>query len=307
MLLDALSRPITTTLDYRPDLPVGVYPDVNVQTVKLYDNQGNVIWQRDALSRWTYIQYDALNRPVTTTINFENGNPLTVSPANQSWTDGSDTDIIEVTRDNADSTISRTIDNYVTGSFVASAPITDRVTQYGYDPAGRLITSTINYDPATLGSRTDTNRQSVTAYNLTTNQVLGQQDPLGRWSSLQYDALGRVFSSAQNCATTGGTPVNPATGSRAAFNPTYPDRNLVTQTRYDALGRSFETVDPLGHVTHTDYDGLGRAIDDIQNYVASGPITSDTNVKTQTVHPTSCPTVAWPMSWCRPPMVLSPS
>ena len=55
---DAQSRPMTVTLNYRPDLPVGVFPDVNVQSVTRYDGAGNPIWQRDALRRWTKTEKD---------------------------------------------------------------------------------------------------------------------------------------------------------------------------------------------------------------------------------------------------------
>ncbi|MFP4440377.1 MAG: discoidin domain-containing protein, partial [Chloroflexaceae bacterium] len=68
---DELSRPVTVTLNYQPGVPAG--PDVNVQTLTQYDGAGNVTWQRDALGRWTHMEYDALNRPITVTLNYENG------------------------------------------------------------------------------------------------------------------------------------------------------------------------------------------------------------------------------------------
>jgi hypothetical protein len=144
---DAQSRPVTTTLNYQPGLPVGTLPDVNGQTVTTSDAAGNT-WTRDAFGRWTYTQHDALGRPVTTTVNYENGDPTTVDPANQSWTNGNDTDLVSVTRYRADSSIAQTIANDVDGVFTASAPITDRITQYAYDGQGRVITTTVNYDPA---------------------------------------------------------------------------------------------------------------------------------------------------------------
>jgi len=281
---DALSRPVTTTLNDQPGQPVNTLPDVNVQSTRQYDAQGNVTWHRDALGRWTYSQYDALNRPVTTTVNYEDGNPTTVAPADQSWTDGHDTDLIHVTRYNADGTTAATIDNYVTGQFSASAPITDRVTQYGYDAYGRLVTTTVNLDtnPADAG-RTDVNRVSVTAYNSLT-QPAAQRDALGRWTATGYDALGRATTMIQNCADASGTPVNPVTGACASFTPSIPDRNVPTQTRYDALGRAYESVDALGHVTHSAYDGLGQTVAITQNDVAGGAATSDTNVGTATTY-----------------------
>jgi len=272
---DALSRPVTTTLDYQPGQPVNTLPDVNVQSLRQYDAQGNVIGRRDALGRWTVTGYDALNRPVTTTVDDVTGNPLT---------GGVDTDIVRVTRYNPDGTTAQQIDNYVTGQFSAAAPITDRVTGYGYDALGRLVTTTVNLDinPADAG-RTDVNRVSVTAYN-GLSQPVGRRDSLGRWTATGYDALGRVTTTIGNCADGNGTPVNPATGACAAFNAGSPDRNVPAGTRYDALGRAFESVDALGHVAHSAYDGLGQTVAITQNYVAGGAATSDTNVGSATAY-----------------------
>ena len=106
---DSLGRLAATTLNYQPGTPVG--PDVNVQTTNTYDAQGNLTWTRDALGRWTETLYDALNRPYETIANYENGNPNAVDPANRSWTDGDDTDIITYTSYNPDSSVNQSIDN----------------------------------------------------------------------------------------------------------------------------------------------------------------------------------------------------
>src|SRR5207244_2713908 len=102
---------------------------------------------------------------------------------------------VAVTRYRPDSSIAQTIANDVDGVFTASAPITDRITQYAYDGQGRVITTTVNYDPATLGSRNDTNRTTATAYDPVTGLALGSRDALARWTSDQYDPLGRVRAS----------------------------------------------------------------------------------------------------------------
>ncbi len=107
------------------------------------------------------------------TVNYENGDPLTVDLANQGWTDGSDTDIVSVTRYRPDGMVEQQIDNYVNGIFTATAPITDQITLFEYDALSRPITTTLNYDPPTLGTRTDTNRASVTAYDPTTGAGAG--------------------------------------------------------------------------------------------------------------------------------------
>jgi RHS repeat-associated protein len=267
---DTLSRPVTVTLNEQPDL--GASADRNVQLLTRYDAAGNVIGQRDALGRWTTTDYDALNRPITVTVNYENGDPLTVDLANQGWTDGSDTDIVSVTHYRPDGSVDQQIDNYVDGVFTATEPITDRITLDEYDALSRVVTTTLNYDPPTLGSRTDTNRSSVTAYDPAIGRVIGQRDALGRWVSQQYDLLGRVTTTMENC-TGGSTPAS--CGTLTA------DENVPTTTHYDALGRGFERVDALDHVMYTRYDGLGRSVATIQNYIAPGtPTTAITNVTT---------------------------
>jgi YD repeat-containing protein len=79
---DTLNRPVTVTLNYRP-APISASADRNVQLITHYDLAGNVIGQRDALGRWTTTAYDALNRPITVTVNYENGNRLTFDTASQ--------------------------------------------------------------------------------------------------------------------------------------------------------------------------------------------------------------------------------
>ena len=167
--------------------------------------------------------------------------------------------------------VDRAIDNWVNGAFTATEPITDRITLSQYDTLGRVVTTTLNYDPPTLGTRTDTNRRSTTDYDPVTTRLRGQRDALGRWVSQQYDGLGRVTTSVQNC-----------TGSQApqSCGTATSDQNIANQTHYDALGRTFETVNPLGIVTHTAFDGINRATATTQNYVLSGPTTAITNVTT---------------------------
>lgn len=291
---DDQSRPITVTLNYQPALPAG--PDVNVQTLTRYDVAGNVIGQRDALGRWTHTEYDALNRPITVTLNYENGDPLSIcgdgSPGgsdwwfcdadqdwalddNTAWATITDTDLIQVTAYRPDGRVDDVIEGYVDGIFDAAEPDRDRKTAYVYDELGRQTQTIQNYvdgDPNTGTLNTDL--ITATAYDAV-GRVQATGDPLGQYRSLLYDAAGRVTHSIQNCRDGSSDPV--ATGC-AAFNPNVPDRNVPGETRYDALGRSFETVDALGHITRQEYDGAGRVVTTIQNYVDRGPVNSDTNV-----------------------------
>ncbi|HEY0736593.1 MAG TPA: RHS repeat-associated core domain-containing protein [Herpetosiphonaceae bacterium] len=283
---DQFSRPVTTTLNYQPAQPIydpttgSGYPDVNLQELSYYDGAGNVTWQRDVVGRWTKTEYDALNRPVRTIANYEDGNPSTVQPVNQisngGWTDGSDTDIITEQEYRSDGQLARRIDNAIKGSFSVNDPAADRITTYQYDTLGRLTTTIQN---VLVGSaRTDTNRASTTRYEPQTGRVQGQQDALGQWLRYRYDALSRVTATIQNCrAADGGDPPGDCTD---AAKPS--ERNVRSLTRYDALGRVVETEDALGHITHIAYDGLGRTVATTANAVPNVAPDADTNVMTST-------------------------
>src|SRR6185436_9321600 len=91
------------------------------------------------------------------------------------------------------------------------------------------------------------------------------------WVSQQYDLLGRVETTVQNCT---GTSAPRSCGSQDA------DQNVPKTTHYDALERAFETVDARGHTAHTAYDGIGHSFATTQNYVSSGPTSAITNVTT---------------------------
>ena len=248
-MYDSLSRPMTVTLNYQSGQPSTA--DMNVNLYTRYDGAGNVITQTDALSRRTYMQYDQLNRPVTVTLNFEDGNPLT-GPR--------DADHVSVTRYDTLGRVYQTIENYVDGVFVATEAITDRITLSAYDTLSRVVTTTVNY---ALG-QTDLslNRVTVTGYDPVTTRVQGTQDPLGRRTAMTYDARGRVTRGTANCRTSGGTPV--FTGC-AAFSASTRDQNVTTFMVYDALGRTSDSY---------------------QNYVDGAYLTSapDTDIRSQTIY-----------------------
>src|SRR5262249_23474921 len=158
-----------------------------------------------------------------TIVNYEDGDPLTGAR---------DADLVSVTSYDLGGRIDRTIDNYVNGAFTSTEPITDRITLSQYDTLGRTITTTLNYAPGI--SVNDLNRTTRTAYDTATTRIVGQQDALGRFLSQQYDLLGRVTTSIQNCRNSSGTAVSQGC---AAFSSSTPDRNVASETHYDALGR----------------------------------------------------------------------
>lgn len=271
---DALSRPVTTTLNYRPAINNGQYnanyPDVNLKSYTYYDAVGNPVWNKDLFHRWTKTEYDALNRPVTVTLNYENGDPSTIDAGNLGWASLNDTDIIQVTKYNQFG-VDRVINNYdprTTGVWSASAPITNLVTLNHYNSAGMQIGSTQNSAPGVTG-RTDVNRTTTTNIDLVTGRTLATKDVLGQWSVPEYDTQGRVVKTIKNCRQ-GSTIASTNCGVSAGSSAGTIDRNVPTDTTlYDFLGRDYETVSPNGTVTHTNYDLLGRGYQTIQNYVQS--------------------------------------
>gem|GEM_PF-807043 len=271
---DDQSRPITVTLNYRPDLPFDTLPDVNLQTITYYDGASNPIWRRDTLGRWTKTEYDALNRPIKVIANYQDGDPTTTPD---------DADSVTVTEYDALGRVVRTIANFIDGSFDPVEPDQDRITRTVYDHLGR-VTSTIQNDhPASLLTRTDTNLTTTTAYDSVTGRVLGTQDTLGRWISQQYDDLGRVTTTIQACHDSGGTP---QASNCDPFNPTTPDRNVPTTVAFDALGRVTATTNALNVETRTFFDGAGRSSAQVRNY-ADGvfdPLAPDTDSITWTTY-----------------------
>jgi RHS repeat-associated protein len=183
------------------------------------------------------------------------------------------------------------IDNYVHGAYTGDNAA-DRVTQYEYDALSRKIGSTASYTSTVMTGRTDLNRHAATTYDPLTGRIIGHQDALLRWVHLQYDKLGRVTKTVQNCRSATDVAVSQGCAPFAAGDLSKSDRNVPTITAYDALGRTTAITDTLGHVTLTTYDGLGRVQSTIQNYVAGAPATNDTNVTTQTVYDVMGRTIA---------------
>ena len=309
---DSLSRPMTVTLNYQPGLPVDTLPDVNVRTLTRYDGAGNPIWQRDALGRWTKTDYDALNRPWRSIVTYENGDPLSICgdgsangsslslcdadrngvlDDNRSWATLQDTDQIQVTQYRADGQVDRTITSWIDGVYDPAQPDADRVTVLGYDAIGRSTTTTRNWvDGTPATGTTDTDQLTTTAYDAA-GRAQGSRDVLGRWASQQYDGLGRVFQTIQNCRTSAGTPVASgcapfAGGSDPNAPTTLADRNIPQTTGFDALGRVVTTTDAYGRVQRSTYDGLGRSVAQTASYQDGvfDPNQPDTDVTTTTTY-----------------------
>ncbi len=268
---DALSRPVTTTLNYRPDIVTNPPVDVNVQTYTYYDGAGNVIWQSDMSGRWTKYEYDTGRRPVRDIVNYENGDPATVASANSSWALLTDTDQIRATEYNERGLVSQTIEHFMDGVYNPQFPAADRKTTYGYDSLGRQVTVTQNAAPSLTTS--DVNRTTTTRYDAVTGRVRATQDPLGRWTVTTYDAIGRPVKTITNCRSATGVAQDANCAVPSATDPT--DRNISSERRYNLLNQVTQVIDPLKVVSTTAYDGLGRPTTTVQNVVAN-PAVGDT-------------------------------
>lgn len=299
---DQLSRPVTTTYNYRPDIYAGQFntnhPDVNVPTYTYYDGAGKVTWTRDGLRRWNHFEYDQLGRPVTTTLNYENGDPLTVDPVNATWASTNDTDIISITHYDQGGQIDHTIRNFVDGVRDTTIPdssipwqitdvVTDVVTRYHYDQAGRMDQTISNY----VAGATDPefNRVANTIYDQATGRTLGVTDAWNQYTVYEYDQLGRSVSSVTNCRTSSGVP----TYNRNTCASTTSQRNLPSPLSvYDQLGRLSQTlsVDAIGGLgfngppTQYSYDGLGQLVETIVNSQPGQAASATVNVKSTTTY-----------------------
>src|SRR5262249_17452393 len=123
---------------------------------------------------------------------------------------------------------------------------------------------------------TDTlDRVTQLRYN-SLGQLVGQQDWRNRWLSQQYDQLGRVVTTVQNC--TGAQAPLSCAGQTA-------DTNVSTWTGYDLLGRVYRPTNALSRPTLPRFEGLGGVTASIQSYSDGiySPASPDIDVIDQTV------------------------
>ncbi len=127
-----LGRVMTSTVNHTGN---GIYssadPDANIVTEYAYDAAGNVTDTTDTLGRKTHTEYDALNRPITVTVNYVDGVFNSLYP---------DEDVQTV---------------YVYDAVGNQSQITNpksQITQYDYDDLNRVITVTDALDGETAYS-----------------------------------------------------------------------------------------------------------------------------------------------------------
>ncbi|RPI33909.1 MAG: DUF11 domain-containing protein, partial [Chloroflexota bacterium] len=262
------SSPQTNPCDAANYVP-SVEPGYDLVSRTIYDAVGNVIAGIDALGRISRTYYDDANRPVATTRNLtgwaiDNDQPPPVS-----------------LRTLTENLTTRTVydDN---GNVIATLGLDGRVTRSYYDELNRpyftlqnLVVRGIDGNPLSTEDAIeqetppeynplypDENAGSETMYDAAGN-VIATTGPDGMISRTYYDALNRAVTSVQNLV---GQEID--VDMPPARDPAHSDRNLRTDTVYDAGGNVVATIDPAGRVTRTYYDELGRGYLSVQNLVA---------------------------------------
>lgn len=247
---DNNNRLIQTTRNYLPGQPQNHLNQYNLITSYGYNDLGLRVAITDTVGHVTRTDYDAANRPVTTTVNYKDG---FFDPAKP------DEDLVTVTQYDANG------NHFATTELYGSAH--QHTTYMWYDVLNRPITVTTNY----TGTGTfipfnsvspDKNITWLTRYDpvgdvISTTQLYGssQQQTTYTW----FDSLSRPLTVTTNYT---------GTGQFVAFNPASPDLNLTTISAYDALGQV---------VTSTQFYISGLDRKNVTQYAANRPITTIAN------------------------------
>ncbi|MEP7287918.1 MAG: RHS repeat-associated core domain-containing protein [Chloroflexota bacterium] len=246
------------------------YPDINISTGYIYDEAGNVTSSFNAgglPERVDQTCYDNLNRPVMRVQNAKTGISSTACTFLSTSSAKPDEDVTTLMRYDA-------VGNVIQTTNVTNSSNTDLVTQFKYDALNRQTATIENVKPVSV--TTDQNVKSYTFYNQL-GQVQSKVDPVKHVTWLCYDGLNRPnrqvvnFSNISNLGSIDeNTPPVHAPDKDPCLS-TYtedpsPDKDLVSLTVYDGLGRVLDTIDPLKRKTHLDYDALDRPTLKIANY-----------------------------------------
>lgn len=281
---------IRVTENYRADKGPNEDDEYNIITEYTYDGAGRRLTTTDTLGRVSRSVYDDAGRllrtiqnehPTETAQNYLNEYNLTTeyvydAAGNQIATIDtlgreSRTEYDDLNR------VSRTIVNYVDGSYDPASPDEDIVTEFVYDANGNLL-ETIDV----LGRRTrtgydDLNRVERTIVNYVdgvydsaspdedlitvyTYDEAGNQktitDPLGRVTTYNYDDLNRVASITNPLGDATTYSYDPA-GNRISVTDA---EGRTTHYQYDELNRVAVTTNPISGTTSVTFDEVGNRL-----------------------------------------------
>jgi len=279
--------------------------DKNQVTKHEYDAMGRRVKTTSNLDtsfeKTTLVIYDALNRVTHQIANYVDASydpPADWAFESGEWKDGVGGTSISHGSDLNENIISRTEYND-RGLVRLTQDHLGIVTLFGYNDADRLVktvqnASTPSYDNNYSGdtdlsaypdstASNDTDIITEQAYDAVGNLVKSV-DPVGRVTYTVYDALNRPVKVVANAKDTSTIALNDGdVGYDATLDPrsssyvisTAPDRDQVTTTEYDALGRVVQSkrlLDKIGttetcDTTYFVYDKLGRQTRTIQHYV----------------------------------------
>ena len=251
------------------------FPDKNINTRYVYDNNGNIQQMVDTLGHVDWACYDQLNRPYRLVQNATGSNPCAanyVSPTPSV----SDVDLITtLVYDNNGNVTDVFVDGngngtaITTGSNGSTTTDTEDIhTRYIYDALNRQTQVIYNYGDGVFDvNAPDQDVTTRTAYNLAGN-VQRTLDPANRTTWMCYDALNRltvqvVDALEDPCLVNFGYDyVRPANATS--------DQVIITKYYYDALGRLTHSIDPLGRRIQYSYDALQRTTQTIENFTGTG-------------------------------------
>ena len=259
----------------QPDVVTTAYQTTKAQTTDYdYDDLGRVIKVKDPTGVITRNTYDAAGRLTKTIYNVE---PNNFDPDNFVQNKASGNDIYNI------------VTGYrydLRGNQIAVIDTNWNITRTYYDLANRPIgvvqnlvingnpanddsdvTTAINTNlgaiPAFDPDHSDWNVVTKTEYDDAGNVIL-ERDPQSVITRTYHDPANRRQLVVQNWA---GTDLYGDIDTAPAYDPAYPDRNIHTETRFDANGNAIATIDTHGIITRTYYDELNRPEIIVKNLV----------------------------------------
>jgi RHS repeat-associated protein len=254
-----------------------------------YDSLGRLHTTRDPLNHVTWTCYDATGRVVRAVANAsgDGGSPQT-DPCNASqYVPSSDPD-----KDRVATTVYDTFGNPI--ATIDPAGVITR-TYYDFDNRPEVVVQNltgqaieVETPPAYNPAYPDRNVRTTTTYDDQGNPI-AVTDNAGIITRIYYDTLNRPEHVVVNLVGQG-----IAVGTPPAYNPSYPDRNVRSQTVYDDAGNVIATIETLGRITRTYYDANNQPVTVVQNLVGQGievetpparsSTYSDRNLRTDTTY-----------------------
>lgn len=260
---------ISTTANFTdaPNFDPSLY---NLTTHYGYDAVGNRVLVTDTRNLVTKTEFDNLNRPITLTTNYENGQYNAAIP---------DQDIVHVTHYDPAGNVVEQIEMSASGAL-------DRVTRTQYDTLNRPITVTRNFVDGTYSdAQPDLDLVTVTTYDAAGNAVKSL-DPAQRPAWFRYDELNRLISTTNALSGTTLTKYD-AVGNRIlvtdvltrATRYEYDKLNRLITTTFPYTGWVVNTYDPAGNLTRVT-DALGHGT--VYTYNLRGQLIAQTDAMSGT-------------------------